>query len=76
VLLGLTVLCQLVLVWLYRGAGMAWLPPVWTTPASSLLALPAAPAGAVSVTVWLLTCRSVVRRVLAPLVAAPGPERA
>lgn len=61
------------LVVMLRGQAVVYLPSAWVTPLGWLLALPGAPAGSVSVMWWIAICRSVVRRLLAPL-RAPMPH--
>ncbi|KIY47265.1 hypothetical protein FISHEDRAFT_59755 [Fistulina hepatica ATCC 64428] len=45
----------------YRQAAVFYLPPGWFGPLEPLLALPWAPKGAVSVTVWQASCRRAIR---------------
>ncbi|KII92433.1 hypothetical protein PLICRDRAFT_27563 [Plicaturopsis crispa FD-325 SS-3] len=52
---------QFIVGWWYRGAAVFYLPPGWFGPLAWTLALPFAPKGAVSVGVWQMACRRVIR---------------
>ncbi|KAJ7130817.1 WRB/Get1 family [Mycena crocata] len=47
--------------WWYRKAAVFYLPPGWFGPLGWWLALPFAPAGSVSVGVWQMACRRVLK---------------
>ncbi|KIM69275.1 hypothetical protein SCLCIDRAFT_13349 [Scleroderma citrinum Foug A] len=52
---------QFVIGWWYRKSAVFYLPPNWFGPLTWWLALPFAPAGSVSVGVWQMACRRVVK---------------
>ncbi|KAK7005855.1 CHD5-like protein-domain-containing protein [Favolaschia claudopus] len=47
--------------WWYRRAAVFYLPPGWLGPLGWWLALPFAPAGSVSVGVWQMACKRVLK---------------
>ncbi|KIJ18597.1 hypothetical protein PAXINDRAFT_128849 [Paxillus involutus ATCC 200175] len=47
--------------WWYRNAAVFYLPPNWLGPLTWTLALPFAPKGSVSVGVWQMACRRVIK---------------
>ncbi|KAI0066062.1 hypothetical protein BV25DRAFT_1820912 [Artomyces pyxidatus] len=73
----LTTGLQFVVGWWYRKAAVFYLPPTWLGPLTWWLALPFAPAGAVSCGVWQMACRRVVKvgeRVTRELFSPLGTE--
>ncbi|KAJ3971552.1 CHD5-like protein-domain-containing protein [Lentinula raphanica] len=52
---------QFVIGWWYRKAAVFYLPPGWFGPLGWVLALPFAPRGAVSVGMWQMACRRVIK---------------
>ncbi|KIJ39946.1 hypothetical protein M422DRAFT_32546 [Sphaerobolus stellatus SS14] len=68
--------------WMYGKQAVFFLPPGWFGPSQWLLALPFAPLGSVSVGVWQMSCRRVLKigeRIVKDFVGmskvtAPGPE--
>ncbi|ESK92101.1 coiled-coil protein [Moniliophthora roreri MCA 2997] len=62
--------------WWYRKAPIFYLPPGWFGPFGWILALPFAPSGSVSVGMWQMTCRRVIKvgeRVVKDI-ALPSPQ--
>ncbi|KAI6121551.1 CHD5-like protein-domain-containing protein [Pisolithus sp. B1] len=57
----LTTGLQFVIGWWYRRSAVFYLPPGWFGPLTWWLALPFAPKGSVSVGVWQLACRRVIK---------------
>ncbi|KDQ57408.1 hypothetical protein JAAARDRAFT_58032 [Jaapia argillacea MUCL 33604] len=57
----LTTGLQFVVGWWYRKAAVFYLPEGWFGPITWWLALPFAPAGSVSVGVWQMACRRVIK---------------
>ncbi|KAI6125751.1 CHD5-like protein-domain-containing protein [Pisolithus croceorrhizus] len=57
----LTTGLQFAIGWWYRRSAVFYLPPGWFGPLTWWLALPFAPKGSVSVGVWQLTCRRVIK---------------
>ncbi|KAJ7818658.1 CHD5-like protein-domain-containing protein [Mycena leptocephala] len=57
----LTTGLQFVVGWWYRTAAVFYLPPGWLGPLGWWLALPFAPAGSVSVGVWQMACKRVLK---------------
>ncbi|KAF9237560.1 WRB/Get1 family [Melanogaster broomeanus] len=57
----LTTGLQFVLGWWYRKSAVFYLPPNWLGPLTWTLALPFAPKGSVSVGVWQMACRRVIK---------------
>ncbi|KAF7357702.1 Protein GET1 [Mycena venus] len=57
----LTTGLQFVVGWWYRKAAVFYLPPGWLGPLGWWLALPFAPAGSVSVGVWQMACKRVLK---------------
>ncbi|KAL1925490.1 uncharacterized protein VTP21DRAFT_373 [Calcarisporiella thermophila] len=53
---------QAIIIILYRKTPVFYLPMGWFGPVRWLVSFPFAPTGSVSVTVWFLVCRSVVRQ--------------
>ncbi|KAJ7694255.1 CHD5-like protein-domain-containing protein, partial [Mycena olivaceomarginata] len=73
----LTTGLQFVVGWWYRKAAVFYLPPGWLGPLGWWLALPFAPAGSVSVGVWQMACKRVLKvgeRVVRELSAARVAE--
>ncbi|KAF8199800.1 WRB/Get1 family [Mycena galopus ATCC 62051] len=69
----LTTGLQFVVGWWYRKAAVFYLPPGWLGPLGWWVALPFAPAGSVSVGVWQMACKRVLKvgeRVVKELSAA------
>ncbi|KAJ3923484.1 WRB/Get1 family [Lentinula edodes] len=52
---------QFVIGWWYRKAAIFYLPPGWFGPLAWVLAFPFAPKGAVSVGMWQMACRRVIK---------------
>ncbi|KIK69161.1 hypothetical protein GYMLUDRAFT_255734 [Collybiopsis luxurians FD-317 M1] len=52
---------QFVIGWWYRKAAVFYLPPGWFGPLGWLLAFPFAPKGSVSVGMWQMACRRVIK---------------
>ncbi|KIJ68119.1 hypothetical protein HYDPIDRAFT_173783 [Hydnomerulius pinastri MD-312] len=52
---------QFVIGWWYRKSAVFYLPPGWLGPLTWTLALPFAPKGSVSVGVWQMACRRVIK---------------
>jgi len=57
----LTTGLQFAVGWWYRKSAVFYLPPSWLGPLTWWLALPFAPKGSVSVGVWQMACRRVVK---------------
>ncbi|KAJ7272086.1 CHD5-like protein-domain-containing protein [Mycena haematopus] len=57
----LTTGLQFVVGWWYRKAAVFYLPPGWLGPLGWWLSLPFAPAGSVSVGVWQMACKRVLK---------------
>jgi len=57
----LTTGLQFVVGWWYRKSAVFYLPPNWFGPLTWTLALPFAPKGSVSVGVWQMACRRVIK---------------
>ncbi|KAH7888869.1 WRB/Get1 family [Phlebopus sp. FC_14] len=57
----LTTGLQFVIGWWYRKSAVFYLPPGWLGPLTWGLALPFAPKGSVSVGVWQMACRRVIK---------------
>ncbi|KAJ6521923.1 WRB/Get1 family [Mycena vulgaris] len=73
----LTTGLQFVVGWWYRKAAVFYLPPGWFGPLAWWLAFPFAPAGSVSVGVWQMACKRVLKvgeRVVRELSAARVAE--
>ncbi|KIY66440.1 hypothetical protein CYLTODRAFT_398704 [Cylindrobasidium torrendii FP15055 ss-10] len=52
---------QFVVTWWYRKSAVFYLPPGWFGPLQWTFALPFAPKGAVSVGMWQMACRRVIK---------------
>ncbi|KAJ3749493.1 WRB/Get1 family [Lentinula detonsa] len=52
---------QFVIGWWYRKTAIFYLPPGWFGPLTWVLAFPFAPKGAVSVGMWQMACRRVIK---------------
>ncbi|KAJ7282882.1 WRB/Get1 family [Mycena rebaudengoi] len=77
VLWVLTTGLQFVVGWWYRKSAVFYLPQGWFGPLGWWLALPFAPAGSVSVGVWQMACKRVLKvgeRVVKDLSAVRVPE--
>ncbi|KAJ6489481.1 CHD5-like protein-domain-containing protein [Mycena vitilis] len=73
----LTTGLQFVVGWWYRKAAVFYLPPGWFGPLGWWLAFPFAPAGSVSVGVWQMACKRVLKvgeRIVKELSAARVAE--
>ncbi|EPQ56907.1 hypothetical protein GLOTRDRAFT_137389 [Gloeophyllum trabeum ATCC 11539] len=73
---ALTTGLQFVVTWWYRKSAVFYLPEGWLGPLTWWLALPFAPAGSVSVGVWQMACRRVIKvgeRVVKELATSPTP---
>ncbi|KAF8134532.1 CHD5-like protein-domain-containing protein [Boletus edulis] len=57
----LTTGLQFAIGWWYRKSAVFYLPPNWFGPLTWTLALPFAPPGSVSVGVWQMACRRVIK---------------
>ncbi|KZT22591.1 hypothetical protein NEOLEDRAFT_1097544 [Neolentinus lepideus HHB14362 ss-1] len=57
----LTTGLQFVVTWWYRKSAVFFLPEGWLGPVTWWMALPFAPAGSVSVGVWQMACRRVIK---------------
>ncbi|KIK98468.1 hypothetical protein PAXRUDRAFT_134120 [Paxillus rubicundulus Ve08.2h10] len=57
----LTTGLQFAIGWWYRKSAVFYLPPNWLGPLAWTLALPFAPKGSVSVGVWQMACRRVIK---------------
>ncbi|KAN0091271.1 CHD5-like domain containing protein [Tylopilus felleus] len=57
----LTAGLQFAIGWWYRKSAVFYLPPNWFGPLTWTLALPFAPPGSVSVGVWQMACRRVIK---------------
>ncbi|TFK53731.1 hypothetical protein OE88DRAFT_1711588 [Heliocybe sulcata] len=57
----LTTGLQFVVTWWYRKSAVFYLPEGWLGPFTWWMALPFAPAGSVSVGVWQMACRRVIK---------------
>ncbi|KAI6046118.1 CHD5-like protein-domain-containing protein [Pisolithus marmoratus] len=71
----LTTGLQFVIGWWYRRSAVFYLPPGWFGPLTWWLALPFAPKGSVSVGVWQLACRRVIKvgeRTVKVFITDPG----
>ncbi|KAI6000591.1 CHD5-like protein-domain-containing protein [Pisolithus albus] len=71
----LTTGLQFVIGWWYRRSAVFYLPPGWFGPLTWWLALPFAPKGSVSVGVWQLACRRVIKvgeRTVKAFIMDPG----
>ncbi|KAI0237407.1 Tail-anchored protein insertion receptor WRB [Lamellibrachia satsuma] len=56
----LQILCLLSLVFMYRSIPLLELSADWLYPVSSLISFPFGSPGAISITCWLIVCRTVV----------------
>ncbi|KAL0956757.1 hypothetical protein HGRIS_002876 [Hohenbuehelia grisea] len=68
---------QFVIGWWYRKSAIFYLPPGWFGPLGWWLSFPFAPKGSVSVGVWQMACRRVIKlgeRVVRDLTARPAHE--